>query len=298
MRGPAIPERLPPSCAFPSGRGHELVTIGGEVEGGVVSEGNRAPVGVDPFRPNPARVYNYMLGGKDNYDADREYGDRMLEVAPDTKITAWHSRRFLLASVRWAAEQGIRQFVDIGAGIPIAPNVHEVAQEINPTAIVASIDFDPVVHAHSNALLTGASGVTPILADIREPDTVLELARKEAGIDFAQPVAIVIVGVLHFVMDDEKPFEAVARLREAMVPGSVLIIQHASINTHPFFQDTASTRAIGTPSQPAFRTADQVAEFFEGLEMMEPGLVPANEWLDAELPPTRLVVLCGVGRKN
>lgn len=263
-----------------------------------MSEGKRAPVGVDPFRPNPARVYNYMLGGKDNYDADRDYGDRMLAVAPDTKITAWHSRRFLLAAVRWAAEEGIRQFVDIGAGIPIAPNVHEVAQEVDPTAIVASIDFDPVVHAHSNALLTGATGVTPILADVRDPERILELSRKEAGIDFSQPVAIVIVGVLHFVMDDEKPFEAVARLRAAMAPGSVLIMQHASVNTHPFFKDTASSNAVNTPAQPAFRPPEQVAEFFEGLEMMEPGLVPANEWLDADLPATRLVVLCGVGRKN
>ncbi|WP_281279232.1 SAM-dependent methyltransferase [Nocardia yunnanensis] len=253
---------------------------------------------MDPFRPNPARVYNYMLGGKDNYDADREYGDRMLAVAPDTKVTAWHSRRFLLQAVRWAAQEGIRQFVDIGAGIPIEPNVHEVAQEIDDTAIVASIDFDPVVHAHSNALLTGATGVTPILADIREPDKVLELARTDAGIDFSKPVAILIVGVLHFVMDDEKPFEAVARLREAMVPGSLLVIQHASTNTHPFFKNTSTTNAVDTPSQPAFRPPEEVRRFFEGLEMIDPGLAPANEWLEGNQQSTRLVVLCGIGRKN
>ncbi|GAB0107889.1 SAM-dependent methyltransferase [Nocardia sp. JMUB6875] len=261
-------------------------------------ENNRAPVGVDPFRPNPARVYNYMLGGKDNYDADRDYGDRMLEVAPDTKITAWHSRRFLLQAVREAAEAGIRQFVDIGAGIPISPNVHEVAQEVEPSAIVASIDFDPVVYAHSNALLTGAPGVTPILADIREPDKVLELSREEAGIDFSQPVAFLIVGVLHFVMDDEKPYEAVARLREVMAPGSRLVIQHASISTHPFFKNTSTVQAVNSPSLPEFREPERVLEFFEGLEMLPPGLLPANEWLDARLPATRLVVLCGVGRKN
>ncbi|MVU81459.1 SAM-dependent methyltransferase [Nocardia sp. ET3-3] len=263
-----------------------------------MAENKRVPVGVDPFRPNPARVYNYMLGGKDNYDADRDYGDRMLEVAPDTKITAWHSRQFLLKSVRLAAEAGIRQFVDIGAGIPISPNVHEVAREIEPTAIVASIDYDPVVHAHSNALLTGAPGVTPILADIREPDKLLELAHTEAGIDFAQPVAFLIVGVLHFVMDDESPYEAVARFREAMAPGSLLIIQHASVNTHPFFMNATTSNAAGTPSQPNFRTPEQVREFFDGLEMLPPGLVPANEWLEGELKPTRLVVLCGIGRKN
>ncbi|MFE3797665.1 SAM-dependent methyltransferase [Nocardia tengchongensis] len=263
-----------------------------------MSEHNRAPVGVDPFRPNPARVYNYMLGGKDNYDADRAYGDRMLEVAPDTKVTAWHSRRFLLQAVGLAAEAGIRQFVDIGAGIPISPNVHEVAQAIEPTAIVASIDFDPVVYAHSNALLTGAPGVTPILADIREPDKVLELASSEAGIDFSQPVAILIVGVLHFVMDDEQPFDAVARLRAAMAPGSLLVIQHASINTHPFFKNAASVHATNSPSQPDFRPPERVREFFDGLELLPPGLVPANEWLAGNLSPTSLVVLCGIGRKN
>ncbi|MEC3952654.1 SAM-dependent methyltransferase [Nocardia sp. CDC153] len=263
-----------------------------------MSEGNRAPVGVDPFRPNPARVYNYMLGGKDNYDADRLVGDRMLQVAPDTKDTAWHSRRFLMEAVRIAAESGIRQFVDIGAGIPFTPNVHEVAQEIEPSAIVASIDFDPVVFAHSNALLSSAPGVTPILADIREPDKLLELAQNEAGIDFSQPVIFLIVGVLHFVMDDEQPFEAVARLRDAMVPGSLLAIQHASTNTHPFFKNTSSNDTVGSPSQVDFRPPEVVERFFEGLEMLPPGLAPANEWLEGDLRATKLVVLCGIGRKN
>ncbi|MFE3254447.1 SAM-dependent methyltransferase [Nocardia sp. NPDC059229] len=263
-----------------------------------MSELNRAPVGVDPFRPNAARVYNYMLGGKDNYDADRALGDKMLQVAPDTRETAWHSRQFLLRAVRRAAEDGVRQFVDIGAGIPISPNVHEVAQEVDPSAIVASIDYDPVVYAHSNALLTGAPGVTPILADIREPDKILELARTEGGIDFSQPVAIVIVGVLHFVMDDEKPYQAVARLRDAMAPGSLLVIQHASTSTHPFFQNASTSNTVGSPSQVDFRPPEQVERFFEGLEMLPPGLAPANEWLEGDLQPTRLVVLCGIGRRN
>ncbi|MVU81458.1 SAM-dependent methyltransferase [Nocardia sp. ET3-3] len=239
-----------------------------------------------------------MLGGKDNYDADRLVGDRMLQVAPDTKDTAWHSRNFLLLAVRKAAEAGIRQFVDIGAGIPITPNVHEVAQGIEPTAIVASIDYDPVVHAHSNALLTGAPGVTPILADIREPDKLLELASAEAGIDFSQPVAFLIVGVLHYVMDDEGPYDAIARFREVMAPGSLLAIQHASTNTHPFFKTTSSNDTVGSPAQVDFRPPEQVQRFFEGLEMLPPGLAAANEWLEEDLKPTKLVVLCGIGRKN
>ncbi|MEV6769342.1 SAM-dependent methyltransferase [Nocardia sp. NPDC051030] len=262
-----------------------------------MAQSNRAPIGVDPTRPNAARVYNFMLDGKDNYEADRVVAERMLAIAPDTKTLAWFSRRFLLNAVRAAAQEGIEQFIDIGAGIPISPNVHEVAQEFEPSARVVAVDHDPVVFAHTNALLAGEPGVTSMLADIRATD-LIERLRTEGGIDFDQRVAILIVGVLHFIMDDENPAELVARFRDVMAPGSLLAFTHACTNTHPDFIRQSSGDLASTPAQVAFRTTEQVEPFLEGFEVIEPGVVPVQEWLNGELPSTRLVVLGGVGRKN
>lgn len=262
-----------------------------------MSEDNRVPVGVDPFRPNAARVYNYMLGGKDNYEADQMVARRMLSVAPDTKTLAWFSREFLLRAVRMAAENGIRQFIDIGAGIPISPNVHEVAQGIQASALVASIDYDPVVHAHTNASLAGAHGVTPILADIRSPEEIIDRVQTEAGIDWNEPVAILIVGVLHFVMDDEKPTEIITRFRDAMAPGSFLAFTHASDRTHDDFMYLSSSDTRDSPAQVRFRPPAQVQQFLDGFDVVAPGLVEVQDWLEGDLPITKLVVLGAIGRK-
>ncbi|WP_330178765.1 SAM-dependent methyltransferase [Nocardia sp. NBC_01503] len=258
----------------------------------------RVPVGVDPFRPNAARVYNFMLGGKDNYEADQAVALRMLQVAPDTKTMAWFSREFLLRAVKMAAENGIRQFVDLGAGIPISPNVHEVAQAIQPDALVASIDYDPVVHAHSNALLDDAPGVTTILADIRSPEEIIERARTEAGIDWNEPVAIAVVGVLHFIMDEEKPTEIIARFRDAMAPGSYLAFTHTSTHTTEDFMYLSSGDLEKSPAQVRFRSREQISAFLDGFEVIEPGLTHVQNWLEEDLPLTKLAILGAIGRKS
>lgn len=262
-----------------------------------MAEADRAPAGVDPSKPNAARVYNYLLGGKDNYTVDQQVAERMLAVAPDTKTTAWFSRQFLLKAVEDAAGAGIRQFIDIGAGIPISPDVHEVAQQIAPSARVVMIDYDPVVYVHTKALLSGTSSVTAILGDIRRPDEIIEKATTEGQIDFDQPVAIVIVGVLHFVMDDERPAEIIARLRDAMAPGSILAFTHGSVDTVTDFVAQSTGDTDGSSAQVQFRTPEMVAAYLDGFEVVEPGLVPVQEWLADDLPHTKLVILGGVGRK-
>ncbi len=263
-----------------------------------MAEAERLPKGADPNRPNAARVYNYLLGGKDNYEVDQLLAHQMLAVAPDTRTTAWFSRRFLLQAVEIAARAGVRQFIDIGAGIPISPNVHEVAQEIEPTARVVAVDYDPVVHVHANALLASSPGVTSMLGDIRRPDVIIERLRSEQLIDFDQPVAILIVGVLHYVMDDEDPVGIVARLRDELAPGSFLAFTHATIDTQSDFIARSSGTTVGSSSQPRYRTREEVARLLDGFEVLEPGVVAVQDWLDDDLPSTNLVLLGGIGRKR
>ncbi|WP_330249326.1 SAM-dependent methyltransferase [Nocardia sp. NBC_00565] len=262
-----------------------------------MAKADRVPAGVDPGKPNAARIYNYMLGGKDNYAVDQKVAERMLAVAPDTKTLAWFVRKFLLNAVQTAAEAGIRQFIDIGAGIPHSPNVYEVAQKVDASARVASIDYDPVVYAHTNVLLSGTTGVTSLLGDLRRPDEIIEKCRTEADIDFDQPVAILVIGVLHYVMNDEHPFQIIARYRDVMAPGSLLVFTHGSSETHPDFVDQSSSDTVGSSSQVQYRTPAEVAAFLDDLEVVEPGLVPVQEWLADDLPSTKLVLLGGVGRK-
>ncbi len=257
----------------------------------------RTPVGVDPTKPNAARVYNYLLGGKDNYTVDQLVAERMLVIAPNTKTAAWFSRKFLLRAVEDAARAGIRQFIDIGAGIPISPNVHEIAQKFDPTARVVMIDYDPVVHAHTHALLSGATGVISILGDIRRTDEIIEKTKTKGRIDFDQPVAILLVGVLHFVMDDEHPAEIVARLRNVMASDSIMAFTHASAWSSPEFIARVTSDTDASSAQVRFRTPDVVAAFLEGFDVVEPGLVPVQHWLGNDLPATGLNILAAIGRK-
>ncbi|MCM6774240.1 SAM-dependent methyltransferase [Nocardia sp. CDC159] len=262
-----------------------------------MSEDRRTPEGVDPTKPNSARIYDYMLGGKDNYEVDRKVAQRMLEVAPDTRPLAWFSRQFLLRATQIAAEAGVRQFLDLGSGIPTEPTVHEVAQKIEPTARVVAVDYDPVVFAHANALLAGAPGITPILADARDPEHIIEQVRSEGLIDFDEPVGVLMVGVLHFIMDAEGPADIVARYRDALAPGSYFGFTHGGDESNRDFIERSSRDTAGSPSQVVYRSRAQVAAMFDGFEILEPGVVPLQEWLGGDLPSTELVLLGGVCRK-
>ncbi|WP_433656838.1 SAM-dependent methyltransferase [Nocardia sp. CA-128927] len=260
-----------------------------------MSDFRRLPMGVDPYKPNSARIYNYMLGGKDYYEADREYAERVLKVAPDSKALARISRRFLLAGVKMAAEAGVRQFIDIGAGIPFSPSVHEVARKIDPSARVVSIDFDPVVFAH--ATVSSSPGDTPMLADLRQPDTIIDRLAAEGLIDFEQPVAFLIVGVLHFIMDDEHPAEIIAQLRAVMAPGSHLILTHASSDSDSNFIRQAMSATRGSSAILALRSRAEIASYVAGFDIVDPGLAPIQDWLDGDSPTTRVEILGCICRK-
>ncbi|QIS16530.1 SAM-dependent methyltransferase [Nocardia arthritidis] len=254
-------------------------------------------MGIETRKPNSARVYNYLLGGKDNYEVDQLVAQRMLDVAPDTGTVARLSRRFLVQAVRIAAEAGIQQFVDLGAGIPVSPNVHEIAQKIDASARVASVDHDPVVYMHSTALLSGVPGVIPMLADIRRTDELIDRLRTEALIDFDRPVAILLVGVLHFVVDKAQPPAIIARLRTELAPGSYLAFTHGSDESDRSFMLQSLSDTAGSTAQSVYRSRDEVRGFFDGFEFLGPGLVPIQEWLDDGPPRTSLVILGGVCRK-
>ncbi|MEV3965763.1 SAM-dependent methyltransferase [Nocardia sp. NPDC050193] len=266
--------------------------------GGPTPEIERVPQGVDPHEPRSARVYDYLLGGKDNYEVDRALAHRILAVAPETRSLAWFSRNFLLHAVRTAAAAGVRQFIDLGSGIPTSPNVHEVAHETHPAARVAYVDNDPVVFVHCNALLGNHPGVTALHADVRRPGELMQRLQAESGIDFAAPVAVTLVGVLHYVMDDENPAELLAHYRDAMAPGSYLALTHGADISHPEIIERTSRDARNSSAQVRYRSREEVTSFLDGFENTGPGVVPLQQWLADDLPETKLVLYGAVGRKH
>jgi hypothetical protein len=188
--------------------------------------GGRVPAGVDMRKPHAARVYDYALGGKDNYAADRALIDKLSRVIPDTPLVAQENRAFLGRVVHFLAQAGIRQFLDIGSGLPTQGNVHEVAHAVAPDARVVYVDYDPIVIAHSRELLSGVDNATVIQADVRQPDSIIGNPKVGKVIDFEQPVAVLLVGLLHLVADSDNPAAIVARFRAAMTSGSYLAFCH------------------------------------------------------------------------
>jgi len=250
-----------------------------------------------------ARVYDYWLGGKDNYAADRKAGDETLQGYPDMLSSVRANRAFLRRAVRYlAAEQGIRQFLDIGTGLPSADNTHEVAQAVAPQSRVVYVDNDPVVLAHARALLTShPEGATGYLdADARDVGTIL--AQAGELLDFGQPAGVMLVAVLQFIEDEDDPYQIVARLMEAMPPGSFVVISHPPNDMQRLAPGLAP--ALAKLSQIMAqrvtpRSREQVTRFFDGLDLIEPGVVPIQQWRpdsDAEAA-ARAGMWGGVGRK-
>ncbi|MFF3224108.1 SAM-dependent methyltransferase [Nocardia suismassiliense] len=258
---------------------------------------NRTPQPFEHGQLNSARVYDYLLGGKDNREIDRDMGDELLSRAPEIKSLVWFARGFGLKAVEMAAGDGIRQFIDLGSGFPRSPNVHEVAQGIEPSARVVYVDYDPVVHTHCDALLAKRHGVTALLGDIRNPHDILDQLKNHALFDFSEPVAITLVGVLHYVMDTEDPAGIIAAFRDQMAPGSYLALTHGSLDSSPEILEVL-TGTDGTSAQVTFRTAAQTEALMAGFELLEPGVVPVQELLRPDLPSTRMVMLGGIGRKG
>lgn len=249
-----------------------------------MSEQQDVPRGIDPTTPNVARMYDYVLGGKDNYAADRELAGHLIESIPDGVEALRANRRFLGRAVSYVAEQGIDQYIDLGAGLPNQGNVHEVAQRVHPHARVVYVDIDPVVIAHARALLAAEDRTAAIQADMREPRTVLASDEVARLIDFDRPVGVIFNAMLHFVTDDEDPEGIVAAFTERMAPGSHLVISHSTLDDRPADLVKIIEEAYENASAPmVFRDYERILRLFNGLALVEPGLVKVNRWRPDDL---------------
>jgi hypothetical protein len=267
-----------------------------------VAGGITAPPGIDPTVPSTARMYDFWLGGKDNFAVDRTAALEVSAAAPEIKMMAVENRKFLRRAVRYlAAEAGIARFLDIGTGLPTQGNVHQVAQQVNPDARVVYVDNDPMVLAHSRALKT--SGNTAVIeADLRDPASILNHPRTRELIDFRQPLAVLLVAVMHFIGDGDDAYAITGSLREAMAPGSHLVVSHATggILSGDSAEKVADHYRKTVAPGSTLRDRDQVLRFFTGFELVEPGLVQVPYWRpdEPESPDAGKVwVLGAVGRK-
>jgi S-adenosyl methyltransferase len=261
------------------------------------------PPGVDIKRANVARVYDYWLGGSHNFLADQDVARAMMAVVPNAREGVRANRAFLRRAVRFLAASGIRQFLDIGSGIPTEGNVHEIAQHASPGAHVVYADIDKVAVAHSRAILTGNPDAAVIEADLREPRKILQNETVCRLIDFAEPVGLLLNLVVQFVGDTEDPWQIVATLRDALAPGSYLVLGHLTNESKPRVAEAAEkvyNRSVATDVH--MRSRSDILRFFAGFELVDPGLVYIPEWRpdspeDVPEDPGKLWGLVGVGRR-
>lgn len=256
-------------------------------------------------RPNPARIYDYFLGGYHNFEQDRAVAEQLAAVFPDMFLTAQVNRSFLRRAVTFLLAQGIDQFLDIGSGIPTMGNVHEIAQAANPEAHVVYVDIEPVAVAHGRTMLAGNERAAAIRADVREPEVILEHPEVRRLLDFERPMGLLMVALLHYVIDDASAYRAVDRLRQAMAPGSYMALAHTTPVTSPLEGDEEEEmlKAFSSASDTRPRTVEEVAPFFGNWARVEPGVVltplwrpegPDDLFLD---DPERGFTLAGVARK-
>ncbi|MGH3929108.1 MAG: SAM-dependent methyltransferase [Pseudonocardiaceae bacterium] len=257
---------------------------------------------IDTSRPQSARFWNYLLGGKDNYPVDREAADQILALIPTLRDSARAERGFLIRTVRYlAGEVGIRQFLDIGTGLPTANNTHEVAQAIAPECRIVYVDNDPLIMAHARALLTSTpQGATDYLhADVRDPDTILREAART--LDFAQPIALMLLGIINYVTATDEAYAIVNRLRDALPSGSHMALSHPTPEVHGeamfeamrFWNERGGTPVVA-------RHPQEIVRFFDGLELLEPGVVSDSLWRPDHSDigvPTEVSDFGGIGRK-
>jgi O-methyltransferase involved in polyketide biosynthesis len=256
--------------------------------------------GFDTSVPSPARMWNYWVGGKDHFAADREAADKIMAAMPALPAIATSVRHFLIDIVHsLTADYGIRQFLDIGTGLPTADNTHDVAQRAAPESRIVYADYDPVVLAHARALLTSSpEGKTDyIQADLRETDDILSAAART--LDFSKPVAILLLAVLHFIPDADDPYAIVRKLMDAVPSGSFLVIVHAPSDRSPeeMAEHTRRYNASGAEFMRP-RSQEEILQFFTGLELIGPGVAPLSEWLPkGQAGPGSGEAVAGVARK-
>ena len=258
---------------------------------------------LDTTVSHSARIWNYWLGGKDNYAVDREAGDKVAAMLPIIVAQARADRAFLGRAIRYlAGEEGIRQFLDIGTGLPTADNTHEVAQRVAPQCRIVYADNDPLVLSHARALLVSApeGACDYVDGDLREPDVIL--AKAGHTLDLTKPVALMLLGVVHHIPDTEQAYSIVGQLMGALAPGSFLTINHSTsaVSGAAMEEAVAHWNRVGTPSM-TLRTPQQITRFFDGLDLLPPGVVSCSRWRPDLTPvggePAEVDEFCGVGRK-
>ncbi|MFI8521162.1 SAM-dependent methyltransferase [Streptomyces sp. NPDC085481] len=263
-----------------------------------------APPGIDISVPSVSRMYDFYLGGSHNFEVDREAARKAMDFIPGLPKIMQANRAFMRRAVRHAVSDGITQFLDIGSGIPTFGNVHEVARAASDEARVVYVDHDPVAVAHSRAVLAGDDRSAVVAADLRKPREILHSPEVGELIDLDRPVALLLVAVLHFLEDQDEPRAAVAELLDALAPGSLLVVTHASYEGVPLPQEQAGGtvgvyRDIRNPL--VMRSHDEITRFFDGTELVEPGLVPMPRWRpdapEEEEDPYAFSGFAGVGRK-
>ncbi|WP_447034870.1 SAM-dependent methyltransferase [Streptomyces sp. DSM 118878] len=238
---------------------------------------------IDTSRAHPARVYDWLLGGKDNYPVDQDVAEKL---PPEARLNALRNRAFMHRAAAWLAGAGIDQFLDIGTGIPTEPNLHQIAQGIVPSARVAYADNDPIVLRHAEALLVSSpEGATDYIeADVRQPEAIIEHART--FLDFTRPVALSMIALMHFVTDEEDPYGLTRTLLDALPSGSYLMFSHGTTDEHPHLVKSVTKTYREGEIPLRMRTRAEVEPFFEGLELLSPGLVTATRWYKDTPAPT------------
>jgi SAM-dependent methyltransferase len=267
----------------------------------VAEDADWIPEGVDTTKASIARVYDWWLGGEHNFRSDQDAARTLIAVEPRVRAIARANRAFLGRAVRCLADAGIRQFLDIGSGIPTAQNVHQIARDAAPGSRVVYVDNDDVAVAHSTLILKDVPDAAVVHADLRDPRAILSHAGTRGLIDFTQPVGLLLAAVLHFIPDSDDPAGIVASLRDALAPGSFLAISHTCRDALPdvaaAFSDVYNRQVAGAP---VFRTRDQIARFFDGFTLIDPGLVWLPEWRpdspdDVPDDPASFSAAAGVG---
>ncbi|GJF27353.1 hypothetical protein KNE206_00530 [Kitasatospora sp. NE20-6] len=259
------------------------------------------PAGTDLEKPNAARMYDFYLGGSHNFEADRRMARQAVELWPELPQIMRANRAFLRRAVQYLAETGVRRFLDIGSGIPTFASVHEAARAVRPDARVVYVDNDPVAVAHSRLLLQDDPLSSVVEADLRSPDDLLARPEVAALLGDGEPVAVLLVAVLHFVPDGDDPYKAVATVRDALPSGSALVLSHASLEGRPDQADAHQDIYRRTPTPLTMRSRTDIEAFFDGLDLVDPGVVYLPEWRP-ETPgsvgphPERMTGMAGVGR--
>ena len=267
---------------------------------GIPDSSATEPPSFDTTIPHPARIYDFWLGGKDNYEADRKAAEQVIAAQPSILPTVRANRAFLRRAVQYlAGEAGIRQLLDIGTGLPTNENTHQIAQEITPESRIVYVDNDPIVLAHARALLsTTDEGATAyIQADARDTDTILREAART--LDLSQPAAVMMLGLLHYIPDADDPRQIVSRLMDGVAPGSYLAISEATrdIDTRSITESAAQFNAqrVAAPFTP--RTRAEIARYFTGMDLIDPGLVPLPQWRALANPAHQIPAYAAIARK-